>query len=88
MVGRADASRSLPRKALELFDKLLALDPDKRPTASQALQDPWLAEVDLRTVPSMNLPTNQDCHEMWSKKNRQERKAGARQIHQVRTFFI
>ncbi|CAD5232243.1 unnamed protein product [Bursaphelenchus xylophilus] len=72
----------LPTGALDLFDKCLALDPTKRPTADEALLHPWLLNVDPKMC-KMHLPQDQDCHEMWSKKNRQEQKEKIRRAHQV-----
>ncbi|CAD5224370.1 unnamed protein product [Bursaphelenchus okinawaensis] len=63
----------LPSGALDLFDKCLTLDPSKRPSAEEALFHPWLIDIDPRTC-KMQLPQDQDCHEMWSKRNRQEQK--------------
>lgn len=62
----------LPAQALDLLDLLLQLDPTKRPTASHALNHPWLIRVEPELVPPLKLPQDQDCHEMWSKRRRQQ----------------
>ncbi|KAI3410105.1 Cyclin-dependent kinase 12 [Globodera pallida] len=61
----------LPEPVLDLLDMLLQLDPGKRPTASQALNHEWLSKVEPSLVPTLQLPLDQDCHEMWSKRRRQ-----------------
>ncbi|KHN86651.1 Cyclin-dependent kinase 12 [Toxocara canis] len=61
---------------LDLLDRLLELDPRKRITARQALQHPWLRELDPNAIESPKLPDWQDCHEMWSKKQRKNRTSG------------
>lgn len=62
----------LPAQALDLLDLLLQLDPSKRPSASQAINHPWLIRVEPELVPPLKLPQDQDCHEMWSKRRRQQ----------------
>ncbi|CAJ0941154.1 unnamed protein product, partial [Mesorhabditis belari] len=63
----------IPRATLELLDKLLALDPKKRPTCSEALRHPFVANIDPNKVKPLSLPIEQDCHELWSKRLRKER---------------
>jgi len=46
---------------LDLLDLLLQLDPTKRPTASHALNHPWLIRVEPELVPPLKLPQDQDC---------------------------
>jgi cyclin-dependent kinase 12/13 len=58
---------SLP---LDLLDCLLQLDPAKRPTATQALNHPFISRTDLSRVQPLQLPTDQDLHEMHTKKMR------------------
>ncbi|XP_011297181.1 cyclin-dependent kinase 12 [Fopius arisanus] len=62
----------MPALALDLLDKMLELDPDKRITASEALKSAWLRNVQPELMPAPELPTWQDCHELWSKKRRKQ----------------
>lgn len=55
------------------MDKLLQLDPNKRPSASSALNHPWLINVNPDRISPPMLPKNLDCHELWSKKMRSNR---------------
>jgi len=64
---------NIPSLPLDLLDKMLSLDPSKRPTATDVLNHRWLQHVDMRKIPPPTLPTNQDCHEMWSKKQKMNR---------------
>lgn len=60
----------LPPDALDLLDKMLEINPEKRITAENALKSVWLENVVPEKMPIPNLPTWQDCHELWSKKRR------------------
>lgn len=60
----------IPSLPLDLLDKMLSLDPAKRPTAKEVLEHRWLQHIDMKKIPPPVLPINQDCHEMWSKKQR------------------
>ncbi|KAH8329652.1 hypothetical protein KR074_006372 [Drosophila pseudoananassae] len=62
----------MPAQALDLLDKMLDLDPDKRITAEDALRSPWLKKINPDDMPTPQLPTWQDCHELWSKKRRRQ----------------
>ncbi|KAJ8731141.1 hypothetical protein PYW07_004305 [Mythimna separata] len=64
----------MPPAALTLLDRMLELDPDKRITADDALKSPWLKNVVPDQMPAPELPTWQDCHELWSKQRRRQQR--------------
>lgn len=66
---------SLPAPALDLLDKMLELDPEKRISADEALKSAWLRDVVPEKMPVPNLPTWQECHELWSKRRRRQHKS-------------
>lgn len=57
------------------MDKMLLLDPKRRISAKEAINHFWIKNFDYTTVPPLKLPQHQDCHELWSKKQRKERRS-------------
>lgn len=43
---REDFDKNMPDSALDLFDKMLTLDPEKRITADEALKSQWLKNIE------------------------------------------
>ncbi|GFS66168.1 cyclin-dependent kinase 13 [Nephila pilipes] len=62
----------MPSPALDLLDKMLELDPERRITAENSLECLWLKDIHPDRMEPPNLPLNQDCHEMWSKRRRRQ----------------
>ncbi|CAF3032379.1 unnamed protein product [Rotaria socialis] len=66
----------LPEPALDLFDRMLELDPSRRISASDALLSNWLKDINDDTIRPLQLPIAQDCHEMWSKEHKRLTRRG------------
>ncbi|XP_052741574.1 cyclin-dependent kinase 12 isoform X2 [Bicyclus anynana] len=64
----------MPPAALQLLDRMLELDPDRRIAADEALKSAWLKNVVPEQMPAPELPTWQDCHELWSKQRRRQQR--------------
>ncbi|KJH46797.1 kinase domain protein [Dictyocaulus viviparus] len=72
---REEFSQLVPSGAIDLMDKMLLLDPKRRISAKDAISHYWIKNFDYSTVPPLRLPQHQDCHELWSKKQRKERRS-------------
>ncbi|KAK6743302.1 hypothetical protein RB195_010516 [Necator americanus] len=72
---REEFSQIMPSGAIDLMDKMLLLDPKRRISAKDAISHYWIKNFDYATVPPLRLPQHQDCHELWSKKQRKERRS-------------
>ncbi|CAG7831840.1 unnamed protein product, partial [Allacma fusca] len=64
----------MPAAALDLLDRMLEIDPERRISAEEALRSKWLRTIDPEKVEPPQLPTWQDCHELWSKKMRRQQR--------------
>ncbi|KAK6053090.1 hypothetical protein COOONC_09404, partial [Cooperia oncophora] len=73
--NRAHLGGLVPSGAIDLMDKMLLLDPKRRISAKDAISHFWIKNFDYSTVPPLRLPQHQDCHELWSKKQRKERRS-------------
>lgn len=64
----------MPPLALDLFDKMLCLNPTKRITAQEALESNWITFMDQKKllVP-LTLPEERDCHELNAKLRRKKK---------------
>ncbi|XGW17930.1 hypothetical protein V3C99_002493 [Haemonchus contortus] len=72
---REEFAQIVPSGAIDLMDKMLLLDPKRRISAKDAISHFWIKNFDYSTVPPLRLPQHQDCHELWSKKQRKERRS-------------
>ncbi|KAK6028707.1 hypothetical protein OSTOST_05205 [Ostertagia ostertagi] len=72
---REEFAQVVPSGAIDLMDKMLLLDPKRRISAKDAISHFWIKNFDYSTVPPLRLPQHQDCHELWSKKQRKERRS-------------
>jgi len=60
---------------------MLELDPDRRISAEDALGSKWLKSVVPEKMEPPALPTWQDCHELWSKKQRRRNREKAEAVN-------
>ena len=71
-----------PDGALDLFDTMLTLDPNKRVTAESALKCAWLVDVASTKIEMPELP-HQECHKISSK---QMKKVQGERISRQRNY--
>lgn len=67
---KEDFESLMSEKALDLLDRMLVLNPKKRLSCREALSHPWIRTLENKNIEPLNLPKNQDCHEMWSKQKK------------------
>lgn len=66
-------TKVIPSLALDLFDKMLCLDPEKRITAKDALTSNWMQVMkEKKSIGPLKLPVERDCHEMNAKLRRKK----------------
>lgn len=73
---REEYEHIMPREAVDLLDKMLTLNPERRISAKDALLHPWIRSLENANVQPIKLPQHQDCHEMWSKKQKRSARLG------------
>ncbi|CAJ0581054.1 unnamed protein product, partial [Mesorhabditis spiculigera] len=64
----------IPKDPLDLIDRMLVMNPKKRPSCVEALRHPFLAKIDLEKVLPLDLP-KESCYELSTKKARKEKRA-------------
>lgn len=65
----AKSFKRMPPDAVDLLDRLLCLDPSRRPSAAATLSHGFVAWCEGRRI-SVNL--EQECHEMWARERLQK----------------